>query len=124
MDRAIAESFQFLVDRHAFSCVPTDGDASYRSLSLNVVPSFNDRDGFETHLYFQTQGAERVAVGTILGALGVPKPHDAKAHAAFIASNLSKLTGLPAGVYGDLAGSISYRSREREAATSQRVFRW
>jgi hypothetical protein len=42
-------------------------------------------------------------VGTILGALRVPEPHDAKAHAAFIASNLSKLTALPAEVYRDLA---------------------
>jgi hypothetical protein len=103
MDRAIAESFQFLVDRHAFSCVPTDGGASYQSPSLCIAPSFNERDGFETHLLFPAQGAERVAVGTILGALRVPKPHDAKAHAAFIASNLSKLTALPAEVYRDLA---------------------
>ena len=103
MDRAIAESFQFLVDQYGFRCVPTDDGTSYQSPSLNIAPTFNERDGFDTHLFFPAQGPERVAVGTILGALGVPKPHDARAHAAFIASNLPKLTALSAEVYRDLA---------------------
>jgi hypothetical protein len=103
VDRAIAESFQFLVDGHNFRCVPTDDGTSYQSPSLTIALSSNERDGFETHLLFPAQGVERVAVGTILGALRVPKPHDASAHAVFIASNLPKLTALSAEVYRDLA---------------------
>jgi hypothetical protein len=103
VDRAIADSFRFLVERHGFHCVPADGGSSYQSSSLTVEPSFNERDGFETHLFFPTQGTERVAVGTILGALRVAKPYDAKTQAVFIASNLPKLTALSAEVYRDLA---------------------
>lgn len=103
VDRAIAESFQFLVDQHGFRCVSTDDGTSYQFPSLTIAPSFNERDGFETHLFFPAQGGERVALGTVLGALRVPKPQDARAHAAFIASNLPKLTALSAEVYRDLA---------------------
>jgi hypothetical protein len=103
VDRAIAEVFQFLVDQHGFRLVRTDDGFSYQSSTLTIEPSFNDRDGFETHLFFPAQGAERVAVRTILGALRVPEPHDAKAHAMFVASNLSKLAALSAEVYRDLA---------------------
>lgn len=81
----------------------TDDGSSYQSASLRVETSFSERDGFETHLFFPAQGAERVAVGTILGALDVAKPYDAKAHAAFVASNLPKLTTLSAEEYRDLA---------------------
>jgi hypothetical protein len=103
VDRAIAESFQFLVDQHGFRRVPTDGGFSYRSSSLTIEPSFNERDGFETHLLFPAQGAARVAVGTLLGALQAPMPRDANMHAAFVASNLSKLAAVSAEVFRDLA---------------------
>jgi hypothetical protein len=99
----VEPAFQFLIDQHGFVRVPSDAGASYRSATLIIEPSFNERDGFETHLLFPTQGTERVAVGTILGALGAPKPHDAAAHAAFIQSNLPKLFTPSAEAYRDLA---------------------
>ena len=103
MDRAIAEAFRFLVDQYGFRRVATDGGYSYQSPTLAIESSFNERDGFETLLSFPVQGAERIAVGTILGALRIPNPHDEKAHAMFIALNLSRLVALPPEVYSDLA---------------------
>lgn len=102
MDRTTDEMFQFLVEKYGFTRVPADGGSSYHSATLSVKPSFNERDGYETHLFFPAQGMERVAVGTILGALDLPKPHDAEAHAAFIRSNLSKLAYPSDEAYRDL----------------------
>jgi hypothetical protein len=43
-----------------------------------------------------------VAVGTILGALQDPKPHETETHAMFVSANLSRLAAVSPEMYRDL----------------------
>jgi hypothetical protein len=97
------DAFQFLVDQHGFARERGDAGFSYHCPTLTVEPSFNERDGFETHLFFPEQGSERVAVGTILSALDMPGPHDIPAQTSFIKSNLDKLANPSVEAFRDLA---------------------
>ena len=103
MDRALEVAFQFLIDQHGFVRLPGNGGCSYRTPSLTIEPSFNERDGFETHLLFPRRGTARVAVGTILSALDALEPHDVTAQTTFISLNLDKLADPTAEAYRDLA---------------------
>jgi hypothetical protein len=102
MYRAIEQAFQFLVDRHAFNRAVANDPGSYRSPTLSITPSFNERDGFETDLEFPGRGAEKIAVGTILAALSSVACHDLATQSSFLSLNLGKLTALPAELYDDL----------------------
>jgi hypothetical protein len=102
MDDIIEQSFQFLIDDYGCARLASESGYSYHSPALIIERSFNDRDGFETLLFFPTRGTGRVAVGTILGALDVSNPHGIESQTAFIRSNYAKLADLPLEAYHDL----------------------
>jgi hypothetical protein len=103
MTSAIDSAFQFLIDRHGFQRTDRDATVSYQSPNLTVTPSFNERDGFETHLEFPGRSRGKVAVGTILAALGRNSPAEPATQTAFLGSIIGKLTNAPPAIFEDLS---------------------
>ena len=112
MRDAIDREFRFLVDESGFLRKIADDNVAYISPALVITPSYNERDGFETHIEVPVRGSRQFALGTVLGALEIDEEHAATTQASFIRTNLDKLCCLPSSVYEDLCVLMFWHSRK------------